>query len=195
MIKPGSTPPEGATGCAATIPEVERAPPATLQKPELLFTRWRAEPGGGRNAPTTASPCQHCSHTGDVLRLGRMAGNTLNGGWSSWTSWSQCSRDCSRGIRSRKRTCNNPEPKYGGQSCQGPAQEYQECNVTPCPGKEPAPLQVWARKRCTGVEIHSVSDRRHKTKPLQISGVTDPNLHQESGTNPCDAEVCNHMLG
>ena len=38
------------------------------------------------------------------------------------------------GVRSRKRTCTNPEPKYGGQTCMGAAQEYQECNVTPCPG-------------------------------------------------------------
>lgn len=73
--------------------------------------------------------------TGEVLRLGRISGHTVNGGWSSWSSWSQCSRDCSRGIRSRKRTCSNPEPKYGGQTCLGPAQEYQECNITPCPGK------------------------------------------------------------
>lgn len=108
-------------------------------------------PGGERHALiwhctlkvlTTLSPCQHSSHTGDVLRLGRISGNTVNGGWSSWTSWSQCSRDCSRGIRSRKRTCTNPEPKYGGQTCQGLAQEYQECNITPCPGKKPTPVVI-----------------------------------------------------
>src|SRR4029434_9573926 len=43
---------------------------------------------------------------------------------------------CSQGIRSRKRTCTNPKPKYGGLACLGPAQEYQECNMTPCPGQE-----------------------------------------------------------
>lgn len=73
---------------------------------------------------------------GEVLRLGRISSHTVNGAWSSWSSWSQCSRDCSRGIRSRKRTCSNPEPRYGGQTCLGPAQEYQECNITPCPGKK-----------------------------------------------------------
>ncbi|KAG7255141.1 hypothetical protein CRUP_038350 [Coryphaenoides rupestris] len=70
---------------------------------------------------------------GEVLRLGRISGNAVGGGWTPWSSWSQCSRDCSRGVRSRKRACTNPEPKYGGQSCTGAAQEYQECNVTPCP--------------------------------------------------------------
>ncbi|KAK3515309.1 hypothetical protein QTP70_013464 [Hemibagrus guttatus] len=70
---------------------------------------------------------------GDVLRSGRISGLTVNGGWSVWSSWTQCSRDCSSGVRSRKRTCTNPKPKYGGTTCSGPAQEYQECNTTPCP--------------------------------------------------------------
>lgn len=136
--------------------------------------------------------------TGDVLRLGRISGNALNGGWSPWTSWSQCSRDCSRGIRSRKRSCSNPEPKYGGQTCQGPAQEYQECNITPCPGEKPtSPLLLGWMLRGGGcaanaapaslcvsgvvkkkkkkqntpeVTYHTIGG--HKTNPLQISGVT-----------------------
>ncbi|EHH26394.1 Semaphorin-F [Macaca mulatta] len=71
--------------------------------------------------------------SGDFLRAGRYSAHTVNGAWSAWTSWSQCSRDCSRGIRNRKRVCNNPEPKYGGMPCLGPSLEYQECNILPCP--------------------------------------------------------------
>ncbi|KTG28616.1 hypothetical protein cypCar_00033709, partial [Cyprinus carpio] len=70
---------------------------------------------------------------GDLLRSGRITGLTVNGGWSVWGPWSQCSRDCSSGVRNRKRTCSNPKPKYGGITCLGPAQEFQECNTTPCP--------------------------------------------------------------
>lgn len=69
------------------------------------------------------------------MRAGRYSAHTVNGAWSAWTSWSQCSRDCSRGIRNRKRVCNNPEPKYGGMPCLGPSLEYQECNILPCPGE------------------------------------------------------------
>lgn len=89
-----------------------------------------------------------------MLRLGRISGHTVNGGWSSWSSWSQCSRDCSRGIRSRKRTCSNPEPKYGGQTCLGQAQEYQECNITPCPGKK---MHTYKNGTCSfKLQRHSV---------------------------------------
>ncbi|XP_042320317.1 semaphorin-5A [Sceloporus undulatus] len=74
-----------------------------------------------------------CSTDGDFMHSGRYAAHTINGAWSPWSPWSQCSRDCSRGIRNRKRTCNNPEPKYGGLPCLGPSLEYQECNILPCP--------------------------------------------------------------
>ncbi|XP_019517940.1 PREDICTED: semaphorin-5A [Hipposideros armiger] len=79
------------------------------------------------------SSCSTDGLTGDFLRAGRYSAHTVNGAWSAWTSWSQCSRDCSRGIRNRKRVCNNPEPKYGGMPCLGPSLEYQECNILPCP--------------------------------------------------------------
>lgn len=80
--------------------------------------------------------------SGDFLRAGRYSAHTVNGAWSAWTSWSQCSRDCSRGIRNRKRVCNNPEPKYGGMPCLGPSLEFQECNILPCPGKW---IMMWER--------------------------------------------------
>lgn len=79
------------------------------------------------------SGCSTDGLSGDFLRAGRYSAHTVNGAWSAWTSWSQCSRDCSRGIRNRKRVCNNPEPKYGGMPCLGPSLEFQECNILPCP--------------------------------------------------------------
>uniref|UniRef100_A0A8C5KGN7 Semaphorin-2A n=1 Tax=Jaculus jaculus TaxID=51337 RepID=A0A8C5KGN7_JACJA len=79
------------------------------------------------------SGCSTDGLSADFLRAGRYSAHTVNGAWSAWTSWSQCSRDCSRGIRNRKRVCNNPEPKFGGMPCLGPSLEYQECNILPCP--------------------------------------------------------------
>ncbi|XP_013361362.1 PREDICTED: semaphorin-5A isoform X2 [Chinchilla lanigera] len=79
------------------------------------------------------SGCSTDGLSGDFLRAGRYSAHAVNGGWSAWTPWSKCSRDCGRGIRSRKRVCNNPEPKYGGVPCLGPSLEYQECNILPCP--------------------------------------------------------------
>ncbi|XP_061179047.1 uncharacterized protein LOC133187647 [Saccostrea echinata] len=48
----------------------------------------------------------------------------VNGKWGSWSSWSQisgCSVTCGHGTERfrRLRSCSNPSPKYGGQSCYG----------------------------------------------------------------------------
>lgn len=56
----------------------------------------------------------------------------VNGAWSSWTQWSVCSKTCSNGQRLRKRTCNNPMPKYGGNNCSGASVLREPCIIRPC---------------------------------------------------------------
>ncbi|XP_024085624.1 semaphorin-5B isoform X1 [Cimex lectularius] len=57
----------------------------------------------------------------------------LDGGWSSWGPWGECSAKCGGGYRFRYRTCSNPPPQLpGGLDCQGCHIDYQECNSSPC---------------------------------------------------------------
>lgn len=51
----------------------------------------------------------------------------IHGGWSEWSNWSDCSKSCGRGIKMRKRHCNNPPPKFHGKFCDGENVEYEEC--------------------------------------------------------------------
>ncbi|KAL3880318.1 hypothetical protein ACJMK2_032566 [Sinanodonta woodiana] len=53
----------------------------------------------------------------------------VNGNWAQWNLWSRCSVDCGSGVRHRSRTCNNPEPLYGGLMCQGSFEEEDICNT------------------------------------------------------------------
>lgn len=58
----------------------------------------------------------------------------VDGGWSSWRKVSGCTVTCGGGNQTLLRTCNNPYPKHGGQSCPGPDRDVQSCNVQACPG-------------------------------------------------------------
>ncbi|MGH0133025.1 UNVERIFIED_CONTAM: hypothetical protein FKN15_035391 [Acipenser sinensis] len=130
-----------------------------------------------------------CSTDGELLRSGRFSAHTVNGGWSSWTSWSQCSRDCNKGIRSRKRTCNNPEPKYGGMPCLGPSQEYQECNITPCPVDGSwSCWSSWSKCSVTCGGGHCLRTRTCTNPPPAYEGDICLGLHTEEAlcnTLPC----------
>ena len=57
----------------------------------------------------------------------------VDGGFSVWSTWTECSQSCGGGVSSRTRVCVNPMPMYGGKSCSGKPVETKECNVEPCP--------------------------------------------------------------
>ncbi|VDH97638.1 Hypothetical predicted protein [Mytilus galloprovincialis] len=76
----------------------------------------------------------------------------IDGDWSSfgsWNPWSSCNVTCGGGTKSRSknRTCTNPEPKYGGQSCEGSTTETTAvlCNSMACPiDGEWSPFGTWS---------------------------------------------------
>ena len=41
----------------------------------------------------------------------------VDGGWSEWTSWSECSSLNGSGVSERTRLCDNPRPMNGGNEC------------------------------------------------------------------------------
>ena len=59
----------------------------------------------------------------------------VDGNWSKWGKWSDCSAKCGGGTRKRRRRCNNPKPKKGGKKCSGKNRELEKCNTFSCWGK------------------------------------------------------------
>lgn len=56
----------------------------------------------------------------------------VDGGWGAWGSYSECSRTCGGGVRSRMRACNAPTPENGGKYCIGQRIQYESCNTEAC---------------------------------------------------------------
>ncbi|CAB4055395.1 Mucin-like protein,Hemicentin-1,Adhesion G protein-coupled receptor B3 [Lepeophtheirus salmonis] len=56
----------------------------------------------------------------------------IDGGFTEWTQWSQCTVDClgDRGDQVRRRFCSNPVPRNGGLPCRGETKEKQFCTGT-----------------------------------------------------------------
>ena len=60
--------------------------------------------------------------------------NTEESGWSNWSSWSKCSNECSPGITTRTRTCqNNASNQLEKVTCkENESSETKPCNEASC---------------------------------------------------------------
>ncbi|XP_067025576.1 coadhesin-like isoform X2 [Acropora muricata] len=78
------------------------------------------------------NPCPGCNQDTQPCNQ-QPCPRIVNGGWSGWGVWSQCSATCNPGQRSRQRSCNNPSPRNGGANCKGSHIESEPCQVQFCP--------------------------------------------------------------
>ena len=56
----------------------------------------------------------------------------VDGEWSDWAQWSECSASCGGGIQQRQRTCRHPQ--FGGAGCHGDETQVRKCGSVPCQG-------------------------------------------------------------
>ena len=63
-----------------------------------------------------------------------ISGYIVDGEWSNWSNYGDCSVTCGNGTRIRSRECNSPEPSGGGSPCSGESQQTDECKTITCPG-------------------------------------------------------------
>ncbi|KAM9319066.1 A disintegrin and metalloproteinase with thrombospondin motifs 8-like [Pholidichthys leucotaenia] len=82
---------------------------------------------------TPCSPngtCLHgaCMPTPEVMQ----PLTVVDGGWSVWGPWQQCSRTCGGGVEFSYRECTDPVPQNGGKYCEGQRVRYQSCNTQSC---------------------------------------------------------------
>merc|ERR1712179_377858 len=54
----------------------------------------------------------------------------VDGSWSSWSPWGECSQSCGNGLKTRTRKCVRT---HDGKPCHGPADETKACFIESCP--------------------------------------------------------------
>ncbi|XP_066048296.1 hemicentin-1 [Chamaea fasciata] len=85
------------------------------------------------DSPVPANGGRGCQGPHRDLRSCHRQPCPVDGSWSEWGLWEECSRSCGQGNRTRSRTCSNPPAQHGGKPCEGSALESVMCNLRPCP--------------------------------------------------------------
>lgn len=101
----------------------------------------------------------------------------IDGDWSEWGAWSECSVPCGGGVQHRERTCDNPRPSGTGANCQGPSKEERECNIHHCQ-KPPMEEEEWNEWSVWSLCDHNNEQHRRRVcmilapTPAQCRGPT-----------------------
>ena len=102
--------------------------------------------------------------------------------WSSWGKWSECSRSCNGGIRSRLRTCE------GGTTCTGSNYQQESCNTQLCPqaGAEWGQWGSWS-----GCSLRCGGGRQSRTRQCLNGNICSGTRTQY---RDCNEQACPGML-
>ncbi|XP_036351171.2 hemicentin-1 [Ochotona princeps] len=96
------------------------------------------------NNPVPANGGRLCQGVDSDTRSCQNKQCPVDGHWSEWSLWEECTRSCGHGNRSRTRTCSDPPAQHGGRPCEGRAVQTVMCSVRPCPVHGAwSPWQPW----------------------------------------------------
>lgn len=137
-------------------------------------------------------PCRRLGSNKETIRCNEHH-CPINGGYTLWSNFSECSKSCGSGSQSRYRTCTNPQPKYKGTSCShlGPSNETKSCNTHFCPVH--GNYSAWTNfTECTKSCGNGTSIRtRNCTSPVpQHGGRTCSHWGPEKEVRQCNVFPC-----
>ncbi|KAF7648727.1 hypothetical protein LDENG_00152740 [Lucifuga dentata] len=129
------------------------------------------------------SDCKNCSCEAGVLHCQSVPGCHVDGAWSQWGAWTECSLPCGGGVTFRRRQCDNPPPQSGGRGCLGAAEQQRDCNTHLCSDSS-GPWLLWSGWSVCSVSCGGGQQSRSRLCSLPpCSG-----LSRQSKT--CNTQVC-----
>nr|XP_043901345.1 SCO-spondin [Solea senegalensis] len=129
------------------------------------------------------SDCKNCSCEAGVLHCHSLPGCNVDGAWSQWGAWSECSLPCGGGVKFRGRQCDNPSPQSGGRGCLGAAEQRRDCNIHLCTDSV-GPWLPWSQWSVCSVSCGGGQQSRSRL----CSSPPCSGLSRQSKT--CNSQVC-----
>uniref|UniRef100_A0A3B5KU71 Uncharacterized protein n=1 Tax=Xiphophorus couchianus TaxID=32473 RepID=A0A3B5KU71_9TELE len=114
---------------------------------------------------------------------------SVDGAWSRWSDWTDCSKSCGGGIQSRRRLCDSPSPEGAGNYCEGLGTEVRACNTDHCPVH--GSWSSWsAWSECDECAGSSIRTRQCNSPPARFGGL--PCLGESRQSRRChdNSTVC-----
>ncbi|XP_066930169.1 uncharacterized protein [Clytia hemisphaerica] len=117
-------------------------PPTTMNQPTSMTSpTTKASPTSTTSSTATTAPRSTTSLTtttkssSTTTRITTPRPAPINGGWSDWRNWSECTPTCGKQrMKTKERKCDQPSPQNGGILCVGISIEHTQCENVPCPG-------------------------------------------------------------
>ncbi|XP_062620422.1 cartilage intermediate layer protein 2-like [Saccostrea cucullata] len=107
----------------------------------------------------------------------------IDGKWTYWDSWSDCTVTCSGGKQRRTRSCTSPPPMFGGNSCVGNSEEIRQCSTWNCPEKPWISRKPVPKIRFVGQSATFCCEANGFPLPIDFIWFKDDNLLPGMGTN------------
>ncbi|XP_057293256.1 MAM and LDL-receptor class A domain-containing protein 2-like isoform X2 [Hydractinia symbiolongicarpus] len=118
---------------------------------------------------------------------------TVNGGYSNWSEYGNCSVRCGGGIQKRTRTCTQPSPELGGMDCTriGSSSSTRACNEHSCPVN--GGYSNWSEYGNCSVRCGGGIQKRTRTctQPSpELGGMDCTRIGSSSSTRACNEHSC-----
>ncbi|KAL5006387.1 hypothetical protein ScPMuIL_015193 [Solemya velum] len=135
-------------------------------------------------------PCLHCfcQKDGGSYSIQCMPNPdcVVDGGWSDWSEWGDCSQSCGGGYKIAFRDCTSPEPKCGGDQCSGACSKTIPCNEDiPC-----CAVTQWSCWSDCSVTCEEGTMTRHRHLINPMENCPDVELEQEKYCNYGECPDC-----